>query len=328
MEELFNQKQHFLPEAYLRQFTADQKGFFHRLKFGSEGKEIREVHVSNVCFGTNFYDIDNIHDFQGLGINNRRFIEGSFKYENKLSEILNKLRSRQLFLDRKEFETLVDAYVSFKHRGPSYRKEVKKLQQEGAAFDEVTNNLKQDLSWLIEHHKFDYDGFIEKYKTSFQRDTSYPRSMHLRSLIETSMDLNEPVADAVTKILSMNINVLEVSNGGDYFFVTDNPGYSLLGDRMFSRNYGAFDRIIWPVNSKQAIQLVGFDSLNYIRPLRRIQYIKINSSNVNEINKMLFMIADECIFCENRDFLNAFKSVADSIRREQEVLISNLRHAR
>lgn len=320
-----SQKQHFVPEAYLREFTPDRNGFFYQLNFANPRLQIRRVYVSNVCYVRNFYDINNDQELNSLGINNPRYLEASFYYENAFTKILGRIRERQSYLSRKEFELLVEAYIGIKHRGPMYRKEIARLQQEGIVFDQIADNLKTELRPIIEHHSFDYDSFVGRMKREMQNDRSYAEASHLRSLVESSRQSNEPVFDAITKILSMNIVILEVNGKADYLFVSDNPGYSLLGNKMFNTNYGAFDKIVWPINSKQIILLDGFNPLNYINPLIRLRYLPVQSTYIQEVNKMTFLLADEKVFCENRDALNRFRCICNDVRNDQQELIAAYR---
>lgn len=316
-----SQRQHFVPEVYLREFTSERKGFFHQLNISNPRLEIRQVHVQNVCYVTNFYDINSQQELNALKLANPRYLETSFSYENVLLTILNKIRGRQQYLSRNEFEVLIEAYVSIKHRVPKYRKEIAKIQQQGVIFDQIAGNLKNELRPLIEYHDFDYDNYVASLKKQLQEDPNYPKFSHLRGLVESSRTTNELVTDAINKILSMNIAILQASGKDDYFFTSDNPGYSLLGNKMFNTNYGAFNQIVWPINSKQAILLEDFDTLNYIKPLVRLRYIPLTTKFVEQVNTMSLQIADEKLFCENRDFLNQFKLNCNSIRAEQQKLI-------
>ena len=166
---------------------------------------------------------------------------------------------------------------------------------------------------------------VIRMKREMQSDPYYAETSHLRSLVESSRQSNEPVFDAITKILSMNIVILEVIGKADYLFVSDNPGYSLLGNKMFNTNYGAFDKIVWPINSKQIILLDGFNTSNYIKPLIRLRYLPVESNYIQEVNEMTFLLAGQRIFCENRDALNRFRFVCNDIRSEQHKLIAAYR---
>src|SRR5690606_19850285 len=103
------QKQHFVPEVYLRQFTRNQNGFFYQLDISIQRLDIREVHVHNVCYFTNYYDVENQGELRELGLNDPRYLEKSFTYENILAPIIDRIRERQYYSSRKEFEILVDA---------------------------------------------------------------------------------------------------------------------------------------------------------------------------------------------------------------------------
>ena len=220
-----------------------------------------------------------------------------------------------MYISRKEFEVIVEAYVSIKHRTPFYRAKIDELQKEGKVFDNAVNNLKRDVEWLLMlNPTFDYDEFARRFKKEITQDEDLAKKSHHRSLVETSFKMNEPVRDAITKILTMNISVIESVKPDDYFFVSDNTGYSIRGNKVFNTNYGEFDMIHFPINSKQVLLLHNFDPLNYIRPLIRLKYIRVRSEIVNQINRATYDVANEVVFCESRAYVEGFKSVLGNIR--------------
>jgi hypothetical protein len=305
-----DQRQHFIPRSYLNCFTSGGNGSFHQLKLFKNRTEIKQKHIKEVCYETNFYDILDPAVLKQYGLSNSRFLETSFIYENLLPFILKKLNQQTSYLDRQEVELLIDSYISIKHRTPSYRKAMKKLQDDGIVFENVAKDMRAAFQPWIDSGKVNYDGIVENLKQQIRNDKNYSRSQHLRGLVESTQKANEPVADAILKILKMDIRIL-ICPAGEYFFTSDNPGYSINQNRMFNTNYGAFDTIHFPISSRQVLELQAFDSLNYIRPLRRVNYFVIERWRAKEINRMTYLNADEKIFCENRTYLQEFKKVVD-----------------
>lgn len=91
-----SQRQHYVPQIYLKQFTVDLNGFFFRAKpkpYSAGG--ISKRHINNVCYLEDFYVFQNADVLEKLPGQDANFIEtNAFKYETRLDEI-------SLFLKRK-----------------------------------------------------------------------------------------------------------------------------------------------------------------------------------------------------------------------------------
>ena len=301
---LSNQNQHFIPKSFLNEFTVNREGWFHELNIRTN--RIQEIHSRNACRITNFYDINDDMVLKRYRIDSR-YLESSFAYESSLSKILKKIRNTENYLIRQEVQTVVEAYVSMKHRTPYFRNQLSNNKIVGEVLDTTIRNFKEENSDFLKFHNFNYDEFAEKFKSETLDDPDRPRTHQLTGLVETSRNENTAVTDAIIKILRMNISILE-ANKQDYFLVSDNPGFSLDGLKMFNTNYGKFHKIYFPINSKQMILFEGFNFANYINPLVRLNYFTVPSSFVNEVNRLTKLIADEVIYCENRDYLVRFRS--------------------
>jgi len=306
---LSNQNQHFIPKSFLNEFTFNRNGWFHELNIAT--KQIKKRHAKNACISSNYYDIKDENILRRFSLDNPRYLENSFTYENNLGKVLTKIRKKHPYLIRQEFQTIVEAYVSLKHRTPHFRKQISDNKMMGEILDSTIRDIEKEHRELIRSHNFNYDEFAVDFKNKTLNDKELPKIHHLTSLVETSKNQNPAVKEAMLKILSMNIIIVETTND-DYFFTSDNPGYSLDGSKMFNTNYGKFDKIHFPINSRQMILFHGFDSTNYINPLVRLTYVKAPSSFVSEVNRLTKLIADEKLFCENRDFLKRFRNWTDS----------------
>lgn len=306
MDQPFDQRQHYLPEGYLKGFTAASNGFLHELR--KQDMRLRRQHISKVCYSTNFYDITDEQILKHFSVN-QRYLESSFAYEPLLPAVLKQIQDRKPYITRKQFEIIIEAYVSIKHRTPFYRKKIDEIQKEETFFDNVARNVKKDINWLLDlQPDFDFDEYVKQFKNAILQDEEFAKKNHHRSLIETSFNLNDPVREAITKILSMNLIVLEITNPNDYFLVSDNPGYSLQRNIVFNTNYGDFDMIHFLINSKQTLLLYSFNGLNYVRPLIRLKFIPIRPAIISKINIATYEMANEAVFCEDRKYLETFKS--------------------
>jgi len=82
-------KQHYVPQAYLKNFSFDENGNVYTLKIKSSGKTKlpfetfpKERNVSSICYEKNIYTIKTNELQNALGVESKYHIEHkSFKYK-------------------------------------------------------------------------------------------------------------------------------------------------------------------------------------------------------------------------------------------------------
>jgi uncharacterized protein DUF4238 len=255
-------------------------------------KRIQKRHTGRVCCITNFYDIDNTATLKRFGIDNPRIIETSFKYENSLGKILSKIKNRNPFLFKKDFQTIIETYVSLKHRTPYFRKQIENNKLASEALDNTIREFSEEYRALFNLINYDFNTLAAKFRKDSLADPNRGKNFHLSGLLDYSRTQNEPVKDAINKIIGMNISIIEAPSAC-YFFTSDNPGYSLDGNKIFNTNFGQFNMIHFPINSKQMILFSGFNPLNHLNPIIRLNYFKANTAFVKEVNRMALLVTDQ-----------------------------------
>ena len=83
-------KQHYVPKVHLKEFTRD--GWFHQydytLNHRGKVKGFKRVHISQVCFEDNFYDLDK-HLMSRYKVSDAAILEKKlfFEFENKFESL-------------------------------------------------------------------------------------------------------------------------------------------------------------------------------------------------------------------------------------------------
>src|SRR5688572_12351438 len=99
------ERQHFVQEALLKEFTKDGNGFFYQaiVKTGA----VREVHTANVCYESDFYDLPEklVKKYE---VNQADFLErkGFTPFENQFINIIRRIRNRVIFLTKEDIDAI------------------------------------------------------------------------------------------------------------------------------------------------------------------------------------------------------------------------------
>jgi hypothetical protein len=306
------QKQHFVPEGYLRQFTSQDGGFFYcRTKKSGPKTSCRQLHVGNVCWSDRFYDLSGKY----LKEYDVKFLETDFhRYENSLPTLLLKFRDHNVaMIGKDDLTLLIDAYLSIKHRTQYARKEISVLLKDEKTMSKRVDNQIQNFviplmnALGIPLNSIDMDEGKKRVLETLSRNENASRETHLQGLLESTKGYRETIHAAKNALFGMDLTIL-VAGQNEWFFTSDNPGFTLFNQNTYNTRFVNFDSVFFPINSKQTLIFKRYNGLNYINAVRPIQYILATSDNVNYVNSNTFFFSDERIFCENRDYLFKFRS--------------------
>lgn len=241
------------------------------------------------------------------------FLESkAFTYEITLNTIINQIKAHYTILTRREYELIVEAYISLKQRNPYYRAQIANKDSMSTIIDKVIGELENDpITQLLIRNGFNFSKFTSDFKIRELNDPSHAERTHLNILASTVKGEMLTSKENFDAIVLNNFIIIEASEE-DYFLVSDNPGFSLrkngAGMGVFNCDFGFFDQIVFPINSKQALLIEGSSSnaLNLINPLRRLAYVKVSSYDIYQINKSSSFCANSKLFCEDRTYLEWF----------------------
>ncbi len=298
------QRQHYVPKVYLKEFTRDRSGHFYAA--GPRPKHLTSIdyrHVEQVCYSHNFYTLrENTKDQAEVEDNN--FLEKkAFDYEKRLlPRIIDKLRHKNVYLNKSYHDSLIDIYLNLKQRNLFYRHNF--IGQDMSALtDKQIDGMKPLKSWIEEMSGESFDNFMGKIKEKIILDTDLPAEMHKQTLIESAFGKNDAINKAKECLKRMTLYVFEPLNNSDYFLTSDNPGFSLLGDKVFNTNFGRFDAVGFPISSRQTVFLTGNSKQNQLEILKRINFVKLDTKRMDLINYCTIFNSNEYVFCETKKYL-------------------------
>jgi hypothetical protein len=161
-------------------------------------------------------------------------------------------------------------------------------------------------SWIESVSGESYDSLMCRVRDSLANDRVLHEEFQKQNIIEAIRGTNEPINQAKKKIQRFNIYTLEPLSSKDYFVTSDNPGFTLIGNKVFNTNFGQFDSIGFPINSKQLVMFMGQSSQSELEILKRINYRNLTSKEVDRFNHCTTFNAYEYVYCESKKYLTEY----------------------
>lgn len=303
------QKHHYVPKIYLRQFTNELKGHF----FGAGPKPdllktIKTRHVDEVCYVDNFYTLNKGETLKRYSLDDRNFIEkNAFNYEKfRIRQVINKFKNKNVNLNKSYHEQLIDIYLSIKMRNIFIRNQHQDTNVINQILDKEVENFKVMKTWIESVSGESYEGIMGRARDSLTNDKVLHEEFQKQSIIEALKGTNEPINQAKRKIQRLKIYLLEPLSSKDYFTTSDNPGFTLIGNKVFNTNFGQFDSIGFPISSKQAIMFMGLSTQSDLELVRHIHYRKLTSRDMDRFNNCTAFNAVKYVYCESKKYLTEY----------------------
>jgi len=302
------ERQHFVPEVYLRRFTRNASGFFFKASHKPNFLQIESRPVSRVCFYDDYYNLKAPEILRDRTVlEDLNFIErNAFDYESNLNETLNCFVTCGDSIPHQKVRELIEVILKLKQRNPfnreSFRKEHSDTESTKVILDREGEKLKDFLLQNTKHPEETIKTIIENSKDKILANDKFHEEAHKRILIDTYLGDNEAMDNAVKVILALGVTVLRPINTSTYFITSDNPGFSLLGDKVFNTNYGNFDRVGFPMSSKVAVLFGGFDK-TVGQPTRRVNSISMTDEQMEIFNYCTIFNCCDSLFCGDKDYL-------------------------
>lgn len=167
--------------------------------------------------------------------------------------------------------------------------------------DEITTQVIENL---IRNNKYDLTLFPEleqEIRNNLSPDGA--KNTHLSALLHHHNYPEKSLQTvAIEKFKKMDFDVLEAPEGS-FFFTSDNPGFSLVGNTIRNTDWDSMNAVMFPINSRQAVR---FKKMNKYDVMKYVSYKKITHGQISMINRATISSADEFIFCENFKYLRKF----------------------
>ena len=274
------EKQHYVPKVYLKHFTEDGH-FYSATAKGKYYSGPQKKHTNEVCYISDFYDQKNLQEESKI-----KFIErNAFSYEDRdLSRIFRLFIEKSKFISKPDHQKLIEMYLSIKHRNLFIRNFFKQTNYEKIVDKEISKfyTYKDVLEELAQKP---FVELVENIKRGILDDKEIGDTFHKESIVRQKDEINLPINDVQRYLSKLRIFILEPVEQEDYFITSDNPGFTIVDKvKVFNTNFGRFDAVGFPLNSKQLMFLTTNDDSHPLNVSKKIHYRKIASEFVFEYN--------------------------------------------
>lgn len=316
-------KDHFVPEAYLKNFVnSNGKLFAWKTKYRSVG----EKDPAQVCWRDRFYEIAHGDLKRKVGQIDPDFIERfAFKaYEDSIQDFVKMFTCKPEKIPMHFFLLLCQGYILQKVRTPSYRKGVKRIHAEqgvdlvkGAMQKTRANITKDDPRFALVKDKpgFEYYFTDEFWSNLVEEYLTKPidiRSIQQQSIIDAYTNMGETANLALGRLSMMRFTIYHAPDNA-YFITSDNPGFSLIPHeteptlKAVDFRFRDMLAVLFPISSKQAIFLHFWQEPNTELIDRPVQYYEASFEDMYLMNKDTYNFADEYVFCSDKKYVEWFR---------------------
>ena len=309
-------KHHYVPQVHLKEFTQD--GWFHEydhtLNQRGEIKGFRRVHINQVCYEHNFYDLDR-HLMERYKVSDAAILEKKlfFEFENKFDSLIFPFKNQRPRVHTSSMIDIIQGYLLQKRRTPYYRNQVDlnptRLTQ---SIDKVLTDFAIEFCNHPIVGMFTTDESLSKFKEQMMNDKNQSKNVQITGLFHNLIEQDTSTQHAARLLQGAEIAVFDAPNG-EFFLISDNPGFTLAARtdgrfNVFNTEFGSsnFQGIGYPVNSKQTLYLHSPKSKNVLHVGRDVTYKVQTSQMVDEVNSSTALMSDRKIFCVDRSYLERF----------------------
>lgn len=294
---------HFIPKVYLKEFANYKKELFQLSKSYSK---ISIKSISNICYRPNYFKLSSLDSIYQKEVQDVNHIElNAFKrQENLHSKLLKKVTRAALNsieVSRNEAEYFLEILMTFKRRGPIYRKELIEGYKSYIQSDKFRKLAEQTFPLSREQDDID----PEAYFTEFVSDQTTSEDKQSDMYLKIFIDEEDTIMKDVAKLLMQFKLFMFHAPLGYQFITSDNPGFTqLMNNQLLS--FGAYKEpfyFFYPLTPTCCLYIDHLKHDNTHSSIKTIHIQHITKDSVNLINANTYQTAMEKVFAYNSDTL-------------------------
>jgi len=299
------QRQHFVPEVYLKNFCFDEIGNLFELKVKENfGKlNIKVKNKSQICYALDNYKVSDPDLAKKSFDNDQNFIENEmFKYENEFISWISKKVNNQDDLNKNDITKLVRVLLSFKHRNVNLKKTFQGSKIMGKQIEKSIKDMKVNTLSYREVNPELYKELIRQLEIGLRdnyQNKSYMSDLYLSQLKRSEERSNPNHERLVSYLSSSKLTVLN-STDDIPFISSDNPGFSLHPGGLVEHLYfGTAVSFSFPLTKNRFLH---FD-LSLKNDGKKLQYKNVSASIIDQFNRRTIEMSEKRIFSDSKKYL-------------------------
>lgn len=275
---------HYVPKVYLKSF-ADAAGNLFALN--KKYRSIRKRHITQVCYGLNYFTITKeetvvIHQITDLNIIEKQAFQ---KQESSYYTLLQKFIPSgfdPVTMNADDAIQFISILINIKRRNPSMKEAYTKQMVEYFHSEQFQEDVAPAIEISRKIDSIDPIKYINDYIRSTSADPDKLKDLYLRRFLSESSEL----IDKFARTLFNHKWRLFVCPENNQFFTSDNPGFTIAGDSVLLNAGGLAGDFIYmfPVTPRYCL-VINSDEPDLEKGVNKTIYpVMAETSGVNWIN--------------------------------------------
>ncbi len=323
------QKQHYVPEVYLKSFSFDEVGNLYclRIKPYFDKLKIKIRNKSSVCYNPNNYKFNETEGREEKIKADSNYIENNlFKYENEfINSISEKINSKKN-ITLTEAENLIRVLLSIKNRNLYFKKLFQGSKLMEIQFEKEIQKIRNfTIKYKVENPK-KYEAFISLIENKLRKqieDESETSDLFNDQIVrvEERKDKNQ---EWLIKEMCKSKFLVFCTDESNPFLTSDNPGFTVHeGDAVGNLFLGSAKAFAFPISKTRLFVIMPDDRDGNELITKRIKYIETPEDFLKLSNKATIINSEERIFSNSKDLLEELMGKFDFEKMEYK---KNTRH--
>lgn len=290
-------KHHYVPKAYLKEFSNSQKNLFQKIK-GDEIVSIKSI--GQVCYKLNYFQLHLADSLFLEKLKDQYHIEKNVfkKQENQYPKLVRKFTHpslRAFATSKSDALFFLEILLTIKRRNPKYRDKIIEDYKNYTSSEEFRKLAETQFETSREVDNIDPVAYFEYFVSESKTNLGKQQNIYLHGFVNGE---NKIVKKAAELLMRYQLYIYHAPFGKE-FITSDNPGFTLLPDgTLYSfGGYAMPFTFLFPLTPKCCL------SITYNRPetdfyslTKEIYVINADNQFVDTVNEGTYNIANQKVF--------------------------------
>ncbi len=286
-------KHHFVPEVYLKRFSAGRNGFLFKLEKSNPKIFVSKklFHVSSVCYETDGYRLHLDETRDKLNTDDPLYLENyGFKYEKEeLTKLFDKLECDKEEITRTEFRKIVGIIFSLIFRTKSFKSKLIEAAKKSKLIELTEFNNRREL---LKESGLTEEILKENYDLAHQRFKNKAFLSDFANLSTTKF--NESLTELENEFINGSPTLLKSSSNSS-FIISDSPGFFMNQTNKFDSFNGHLDFLFFQISPQTVLQIKK-GKIKSLDIFQKFDYKSLSVNKVSILNQYTYLCSDEYIF--------------------------------
>ena len=284
----------------------EEEIFICKIKKSQYYDKVRKTSVRGIAYQNDYYKIDSL-PWDDLGNDEKAYIVEkriNQSFENDIPKYWKLFSESNNSISINEKYRIVQIILHLKLRNPFIRNDLYTKEKLGEILDLESSEIKNisDDSWIQRKEELGeaYESYIDfvfdLWKAAIAEKGG--RVLHNRILAYTDIKETKAKSNAIWKLVQSNWTILETKSHP--FIVSDNPGFTIVGNQVYNLMISGKFEFYFPINSSKILRVGNRKNTIDLESLTEITHEYINEERVLHLNNQTMLHANLEIYSDNK----------------------------